>query len=108
MDDKIILGGKDYPVAPLSLGAMRQAGPCFTRIGIDTTEGMSAQLTIIFHGMKAANAGLKMEDVDALQGVTFAEIRAAVQKIGELCGLEVKEVVKDAPVGEVQPAAGPA
>lgn len=32
----VTLGGREFPVAPLTLGQMKQAGPAFTRIGIDT------------------------------------------------------------------------
>ena len=35
-DETITLGGREFPVAPLTLGQLRQAGPAFTRIGIDT------------------------------------------------------------------------
>jgi hypothetical protein len=47
----ITLGGQEFPVAPLTLGQLKQAGPAFTRIGIDTPEGMSAQTTIIYLAM---------------------------------------------------------
>ncbi len=40
-DDKTItLGGRDFPIAPLTLGQMRQAGPAFMRIGIESPEGI--------------------------------------------------------------------
>jgi hypothetical protein len=86
---------------------MRQVGPCFSRMGIDTVEGVSAQITIIFQGMKSADAAVTMEKVDAIKGVTFSEIRQAVQRIGELCGLKTS-AADDAPEGEAAPAPGPA
>jgi hypothetical protein len=106
MNDKITLGGKEYSIAPLSLGQMRKVGPCFTRIGIDTPEGMDAQLTIIYHGMLAADTSVTPAQIDAIKGVTFEEIRTAVEKIGTMCGL--KMTAKEVPAGEGKPAPSPA
>ena len=71
-DDKTItLGGQDFPIAPLTLGQMRQAGPAFTRIGIETPEGMGAQTTLLYLAMHAADPKVMAADVDAIIGVTF-------------------------------------
>lgn len=101
----ITLGGKEYPIAPLTLGQMRHVAPCLMRMGIDTVDGMGANVTIIYHGMKAADASVKVEDIDAMTGVTFAEIKNAVEKIAIMAGLELK---KAAPEGEAKPAGEPA
>lgn len=110
MTQTIKLGAAEYPVAPLSLSQMRAVGPCFSRMGIDSMDGMAAQLTIIFHGMKAADPTVTMEKVDAITGTTFEQIRVAVQDIGTLCGLEFKKPapVEGAEPGEAQPEPGPA
>lgn len=109
MTKMIMLGATEYPVAPLSLSQMRQVGPCFSRLGIDTMEGMSAQLTIIFQGLKAADQTMTMETVDAITGVTFEQIRTAVREIGMLCGLEYKtpDTASGVP-GEAAPEIPPA
>ena len=108
MDKTITLGGQQYPIAPLALSQMRQVGPCFSHIGVGTVEGMAAQLTIIYHGMKAADPAVTMETVDNIRGATLDEIRLAVQAIGVMCGLEFKSPVKDVPEGEAAPAPAPA
>ncbi len=95
----ITLGGRDFPVAPLTLGQMKQAGPAFTRIGIDTPEGMGAQTTIIYLALHAADPKITPADVDAIVGVTFPELKAAVEKVAKLMGVEMKEIVP----GEAQP-----
>lgn len=97
--ETITLGGQDFPIAPLTLGQMRQAGPAFTRIGIDTPEGMGAQTTLIYLAMHAANPKITSADIDAIVGVTFPELKAAVEKVAKLMGVEMKEVVP----GEAQP-----
>ena len=106
MESKITLGATDYPIAPLSLGQMRQVAPCFMRMGVDSPEGMAAQITIIFQAIKAANPAAKMEEIDAIKGVTLEQIRMAVETIGKLIGLEVKSKVLTP--GEAPPADGPA
>ncbi len=88
----ITLGGQEFPIAPLTLGQLKQAGPAFTRIGIDTTEGMGAQTTILYLAMHAANAAVTAADVDAIIGVTFPELKAAVEKVAKLMGVEMKEI----------------
>ena len=80
-DRTITLGGQDFPIAPLTLGQMRQAGPAFTRIGIDSVDGMGAQTTILYLAMHAANQAVTAADVDAIVGVTFPELKAAVEKV---------------------------
>lgn len=100
--ETITLGGKSYAVAPLTLGQMRQVAPCLMRMGIDTVDGMGANVTIIYHGMKAADASVKVDDVDAIVGVTFPEIKEAVEKIAKMAGLVMKSEAKP---GEAKPAA---
>ena len=46
----ITLGGREFPVAPLTLGQMRRAGPAFVRIGFDTPEAMGAQVVELHTG----------------------------------------------------------
>jgi hypothetical protein len=103
-DCTITLGGQDFPIAPLTLGQMRQAGPAFTRIGIDSPEGMGAQTTIIYLAMHAANPAITAADVDAIVGVTFPELKEAVEKVARLMGVEMRETTP----GEAEPAATPA
>ena len=91
-DDKITLGGHEFPIAPLTLGQMRQAGPAFTRIGIDTPEGMGAQTTIIYLAMHAADPKVTAADVDAIVGVTFPELKTAVEKVAKLMGVEMRAI----------------
>lgn len=74
-DETITLGGREFPVAPLTLGQLRQAGPAFTRIGIDTPEGMGAQTTVIYLAMHAADPKVTAADVDGIVGVTFPELK---------------------------------
>jgi hypothetical protein len=97
----IILGGQEFPVAPLTLGQLKQAGPAFTRIGIDTPEGMSAQTTIIYLAMYAANPKIVAADVDSIVGVTFPELKVAVEKVAKLMGVEMRSLEP----GEAQPVA---
>jgi hypothetical protein len=113
MSKTICLGGCDYPIAPLTLKAMRTVAPAFTRISISTPEGMAAQVTVIAAAMQAANPSLKFEDVEALAGVTFDELKAAVEAIGEMMGLRRKDASSpgDAKMGEAvapAPDTGPA
>jgi hypothetical protein len=98
-DRTIILGGQNFPIAPLTLGTMRQAGPAFTRIGIDSSEGMGAQTTILYLAMHAANPVITAADVDAIVGVTFPELKAAVEKVAKLMGVEMRAIEP----GEAQP-----
>ncbi|MDE1901014.1 MAG: hypothetical protein KGI37_05130 [Alphaproteobacteria bacterium] len=95
----ITLGGQNFPIAPLTLGQLRQAGPAFTRIGIDSPEGMGAQTTILYLAMHAANSAVTAADVDAIVGVTFPELRVAVEKIAKLMGVEMRAIEP----GEAQP-----
>jgi hypothetical protein len=98
-DTVVTLGGREFPVAPLTLGQLRQAGPAFTRIGIDTPEGMGAQSTIIYLAMHAADPKVTPADVDNIVGVTFPELKAAVEIVARLMGVEMRAI----PAGEVQP-----
>ena len=104
-DRTIILGGQEFPIAPLTLGAMRQAGPAFTRIGIDTAEGMGAQATIIYLAMHAANAAVTPADVEAIVGVTFPELKAAIEKVAALIGVEMRKIAPGEPAPAEPPAA---
>ena len=100
----ITLGGQEFPVAPLTLGQLKQAGPAFTRIGIDTPEGMSAQMTILYLAMHAANSAVTAADVDAIVGVTFPELKTAVEKVAKLMGVEMRAIEP----GEAPPVETPA
>jgi hypothetical protein len=91
-DETITLGGQEFPVAPLTLGQLRQAGPAFTRIGIDTPEGMGAQSTIIYLAMQAANPKVTAADVDSIRGVTFPELKKAVEVVAKLMGVEMRTI----------------
>ena len=104
MESTITLGGKEYRIAPLSLGQMRQVAPCLMRMGIDTVDGMGANITIIYHGMKAADPSVKIEDLDNMVGVTFTEIKEAVEKVALAAGLKLKGQAS----GEAKPAGDPA
>ena len=99
-DETITLGGREFPVAPLTLGQLRQAGPAFTRIGIDTPEGMGAQTTVIYLAMHAADPKVTAADVDSIVGVTFPELKKAVEVVARLMGVEMKEITP----GEAPPA----
>ena len=99
-DETITLGGREFPVAPLTLGQLRQAGPAFTRIGIDTPEGMGAQTTVIYLAMHAADPKVTAADVDGIVGVTFPELKKAVEVVARLMGVEMKEITS----GEAPPA----
>jgi hypothetical protein len=100
-DQTITLGGREFPVAPLTLGQLRQAGPAFTRIGIDTPEGMGAQSTIIYLAMHAANPKVTPAEVDGIVGVTFPELKQAVEVVARLMGVEMRAIEP----GEAQPVA---
>ena len=103
-DNMITLGGKEFPIAPLTLGQMRQAGPAFLRIGIDTPEGMGAQTTLLYLAMHNADTKLTPADVDAIPSVTFQELKVAVEKVAKLMGVEIRAVE----TGEAKPVAAPA
>ncbi len=90
--ETITLGGQEFPVAPLTLGQLRQAGPAFTRIGIDTPEGMGAQTTIIYLAMHAANPKVTAADVESIVGVTFPELKRAVEVVAKLMGVEMRAI----------------
>jgi hypothetical protein len=99
-DRTITLGGQDFPIAPLTLGQMRQAGPAFTRIGIETTDGMGAQTTLLYLAMHAANPAVTSADVDAIVGVTFPELKMAIETVARLMGVEMQDIKP----GEAPPA----
>ncbi|MDE3016310.1 MAG: hypothetical protein KGI29_05230 [Pseudomonadota bacterium] len=99
-DNTITLGGREFPIAPLTLGQMKQAGPAFTRIGIDTPEGVSAQTTLLYLAMHNADPKITPADVDAILGVTFPELKIAVEKVAILMGVETRAVEP----GEALPA----
>jgi hypothetical protein len=100
-DDKTItLGGRDFPIAPLTLGQMRQAGPAFIRIGIDTPEGVGAQTTLLYLAMHNADPKVTPADIDAMIGVSFPELKTAVEKVAKLMGVEMRA----AESGEATPA----
>lgn len=99
-DNIITLGGKEFPIAPLTLGQMKQAGPAFTRIGIDTPEGVAAQTTLLYLAMHNADPKITPADVDAILSVTFPELKTAVEKIATLMGVGMKDVEP----GEAPPA----
>jgi len=100
-DDKTItLGGRDFPIAPLTLGQMRQAGPAFIRIGIDTPEGVGAQTTLLYLAMHNADPKVTPADIDAIIGVSFPELKTAVEKVAKLMGVEMRA----AEPGEATPA----
>ena len=104
-DKVILLGGKEFPIAPLTLGQMKQAGPAFTRIGIDTPEGMAAQTTLLYLAMHNADPKVTPANVDAIPGVTFPELKIAVEKIAKLMGVGMKEVEPgEAPPAQPAPA----
>lgn len=110
MTKTITLGGQDYPIAPLTLGQMRRAGPCLTRIGIDTPEGVAAQTTLIALAMQAADPMVTPEVVDSIRGVTFEELRKAVDVVAGLMGVAMVRpgMEVSATQGEAPPVAGPA
>ncbi|MDE3017236.1 MAG: hypothetical protein KGI29_10035 [Pseudomonadota bacterium] len=97
----ITLGGREFPIAPLTLGQMKQAGPAFTRIGIDTPEGMGAQTTLLYLAMHNADPKITPADVEAILGVTFPELKTAVEKVATLMGVGMKDVEP----GEAKPVA---
>ena len=100
-DDKTItLGGRDFPIAPLTLGQMRQAGPAFIRIGIDTPEGVGAQTTLLYLAMHNADPKVTPADIDAIIGVSFPELKTAVEKVAKLMGVEMRATES----GEATPA----
>ena len=104
MTATITLGGKDFPVAPLTLGQMRQAGPAFMRIGIETPEAMGAQITLLYLAMRSADSKVTPADVDSIPGVTLGEIHNAVSVVAALMGVEFKAVAP----GEAKPPEAPA
>jgi hypothetical protein len=100
-EQTITLGRQTFQIGELTLGQMKQVGPCFVNSGIDTVPGMNAQLTIIWHGIKTVNPKFTMEELEAIRGVTISQISAAVRAVGRLCGLDLKEPEA---VGETMPA----
>lgn len=100
---KITLGGREYPIAPLTLGQMCMVAPAFGRIGITSPEGMRAQVTIIHAAMAGADPSLPVDTVDNLTGVTFEELQVAVDAIGAMIGLGRRKA--SAPGESAAPAA---
>src|ERR1700685_1488982 len=90
--ETITLGGQEFPVAPLTLGQMRQAGPAFTRIGIDTPEGVGAQTPLLYLAMHNGDPKVTPADVEAILGVTFPELKTAVEKVAKLMGVGMKDI----------------
>ena len=100
-DDKTItLGGRDFPIAPLTLGQMRQAGPAFMRLSFNTPEGIGAHATLLYLAMHNADPKVTPADIDAITGVTFPELKTAVEKVAKLMGVEMRA----AEAGEATPA----
>ena len=99
----ITLGGRDFPVAPLTLGQMRRAGPAFVRIGFDTPEAMGAQVTLLLLAMQSADPSVTPDAVDGIPGVTIPELRAALKVVLALIGVDLVEATP----GEAQPAGAP-
>ncbi len=103
--DTITLGGKDYPIARLTLGQLRTVAPASTRTGIDSPEGMAALLTLIHAGMKTAGCTLSFAELDALEGVLIPELSLACAKMMALLTRRdpPPPESEDAPSGEAQP-----
>ena len=100
-DDKTItLGGKEFPIAPLTLGQMRQAGPAFMRLSFNTPEGIGAHATLLYLAMHNADPKVTPADIDAIIGVSFPELKTAVEKVAKLMGVETRAVEP----GEALPA----
>lgn len=99
----ITLGGREFPVAPLTLGQMRRAGPAFIRIGFDTPEAMGAQVTLLLLAMQAADPTVTPDAVDNIVGITIPELRAALKVVLALIGVDLVDV----PPGESRPAGEP-
>lgn len=99
MNDKITLGGVEYPVAAMPLGKLKRALPAFNRAaqgfsnGSFTEAAMGDVIEVI-----AAGTNMTTEQVEAIPA-TLIDIVAALQIIAELCGLS------EPVVGEVPPAA---
>jgi len=91
MSQTITLGGKEYPIASLSMQQMRTACPAYVRIGIDTPDGMAAQIAVIQAAMNAADPTITVEFVDNLRGVTYDELKGALGTIGEMLGFRDKK-----------------
>ena len=100
----ITLGGREFPVAPLTIGQMRRAGPAFVRIGFDTPEAMGAQVTLLMLAMQAADPTVTPDAVDAIPGVTIPDLRAAIKVVLALIGVDLVDV----PPGEPRPGEHPA
>jgi hypothetical protein len=88
----ITLAGQPYPIAPLTLGQMTKVIPCFHRVGVDSPEGVAAQITIITAAMQAGNPSVTIEEVHAMTGVTTAELSDALGQIAALVGMRPASV----------------
>jgi len=113
MSDKltVTLAGKEYPIAPLTIGQMKRSVPAFQRSTLDTVDGVSAMTTMIHLAMCAADPEITPDFIDNLKGVTVAELTAAHRRAAEASGFELIPLpapVADAPSGEAGPAPEPA
>jgi hypothetical protein len=101
MADTIMLGDRDYPIAPLKFRDLKRVLPLFLSLGIDSEAKLEAQGDIVTAAIRTADPGFTREAFDELSP-TVPQLQAAVSAVAVLSGLQRRS----APPGEA-PAASP-
>ena len=101
MADKITLGGRHYPVAPLKFRDLKRILPLFLTLGIDSEAKLEAQGDIIAAALATADPNFTRAAFDDLSP-TVPELQSAVSAVAVLSGLE-----RRSPLSGEAPAASP-
>ncbi|MGH6975801.1 MAG: hypothetical protein ACREED_02120 [Stellaceae bacterium] len=87
----ITLGGRAYPIRPLTLGQLRIVLPAFARAArLNAAEGIDAAVDILAAALARDHASLTRDALLELEMLP-AELAASVARIAELSGLVPKE-----------------
>lgn len=104
-----MLGGRDYPVAPLKFRDLKRIVPLFLELGIDSEAKLDAQGEIVTAAVQTADPGFTRAAFDELP-VSVPELQAAISAIAVLSGLERRRIEPaDGSLGEAgaaSPSAG--
>jgi len=103
MDEKITLGGRDYPVAALKFKDLKRILPLFLQLGVDSEAKIGAQGDIIAAAITTADPTFCRASFEELSP-TIRELQLAVTKVARLSGLEPRTPS----VGDTAPGESPA
>ena len=79
--EKIVLGGREYPIAPLPLGKVKRASKALQSLETDSTIIVDVQMTLILMAVSEVDASFTMETLEGIKGVTLPELNVAAAKI---------------------------